>query len=44
MKNLITQLEEIIEEEEIENVNFEKIKKNNKKTKQKEKEKNKQTI
>lgn len=39
MKNLITQLEEIIEEEEIENVNFEKIKKNNKKTKQKEKEK-----
>lgn len=39
MKNLITQLEEIIEEEENETMNFEKIKKNNKKTKQKEKEK-----
>lgn len=39
MKNLITQIEEIIEEEENENINFEKIKKNNKKNKLKENKK-----
>lgn len=39
MKNLITQIDEIIEEEETENMNFEAIKKNNKNKQKPQKEK-----